>query len=168
MKQVVKKATRITERSKTIIDLVMSSMNMEAELLMTDKISDHSTVQIKIDELVCKRVTTKTVKKLVDYTPVKFKQLLAEYDWDSLLDESVTLNEKSDSLNRWLVDTLQSFVKEVRVTARSAKKWFDEELSEMRKKKEKLYASAVMERSSSNWKYYRSWRNSYLTAIRNK
>lgn len=65
----------------------MSYMNMEAEPLMADKISDHSTVQIKIDELVCKRVTTKTVKKLVDYTPEKFKQLLAECDWDSLAGE---------------------------------------------------------------------------------
>lgn len=54
------------------------------------------------------------------------------------------MNEKADSLNKWLVDALQPFVKEVRVTARSAKKWFDEELMEMRKKKEKLYASAVM------------------------
>lgn len=94
MKQFVKKATRITEHSKTKIDLVMSSMNMEAEPLLTDKISDHSTVQIKIDEFVCERVTTKTVKKLVDYTPEKFRQLLAEYDWDGLSGESVTLNEK--------------------------------------------------------------------------
>lgn len=168
MKQFVKKPTRITECSKTIIDLVMSSMNVEAEPLLTDIISDHSTVQIKIEDFVFKNVTKKTIKKLVDYSPEKFRQLLTEFDWESVADEGVTMNERSERLSGWITSALQSFVKEVKVTVRSAKKWFDEELREIRTKKERLYALAVIEPTRWNWRQYRNLRNVYLATIRNK
>lgn len=168
MKQYVNEPTRITASSRTKIDLVMSSVRVEAEPLLTDKISDHSTIQINVDGLVCEREMKKTVKKLVNYTPESYRRLLAEFDWKSLSGRSVTLNEKSECLNEQLINSLKTFVKEVKVTTRSAKKWFDEELSEMRIKKEMLYATAVHQPTDRNWSNYKNWRNSYQTAIRSK
>lgn len=166
MKQFVKKATRITESSKTKIDLVMSNVQLTAKPLVTEKISDHSTIQVKIDGLFRERAAHKVVKRLVDYSPERFRQLLSEVEWDNLISEGGI--DKCDVLSEQLIRALQSFVKEVKVTERSAKKWFDDELSETRTKKEKLYATAVLEPTDRNWRAYKNWRNVYQSAIRDK
>lgn len=94
MKQFVKQATRITEHSRTKIDLVMSNLVVEAEVLTTNKLSDHSTVEIKIDGLVREKEKHKTVRRFVDYEPEVLRQRLNEFDWESIMDVSLNLVKK--------------------------------------------------------------------------
>lgn len=46
MKQYVKQFTRITDKSRTMIDLVISNCEVQVHVLLDDIISDHATMQI--------------------------------------------------------------------------------------------------------------------------
>lgn len=50
MKQRVNQFTRITERSRTMIDLVITNCDLNVEVLMDDVISDHATLRICVEE----------------------------------------------------------------------------------------------------------------------
>lgn len=157
MKQFVKEATRITEKSKSKIDLVISNISV-----------DHSTLKIEIGELEDKDGECMIVRKIVDYTPEEFRRKLSEFNWASLVTGELSLNDRAKTLSATIIDAIEHFVKEVRVTRRAANKWFDDELKELRTKKDHAYALAVLVPSHNNWAMYRNARNKYLTAIRDK
>lgn len=166
LKQFVKQATRITERSKSKIDLVMSNVSVEASVLRSEKVSDHSTIKIEIDGLRGWDVGCRTVRKIIDYSPEVLRGKLAE--WQHLMRQSTDLNEKARTLSEKIIGAVEQFVKEVKVARRNANKWFDDGLKQMRTAKDHAYALAELVPSQSNWVKYRSARNKYLASIREK
>lgn len=168
LKQFVRQATRVTEHSKSKIDLVMSNLNVEANVLTTDIISDHSTLEIKIEGLVHEKEPQKIVKKLVDYKPEILRQTLNEYEWESILSDNLDLNERTNILSERISAAIQIFVKEVKVNRRNCNKWFDQELKDMRMKKEHLHTVAALEMTHQHWMRYRMERNKYHATIRDK
>lgn len=168
MKQFVKQPTRITERSESKIDLVISNVNLEASVLRSEKVSDHSTIKIEIDGLEDKDGECRTVRKIVNYSPEVLREKLSDLIRDGVMSQNVNLNEKAKILSEKIVGAIEQFVKEVKVTRRTANKWYDEELTQMRVRKDHAYALAVLVSSHSNWVKYRTARNKYLATIREK
>lgn len=135
LKQVVKQATRITETAKTKIDLVMANIGVEAESLQTEKISDHSTISMKVEGFRCEAEHRKTVKVLKNYSPVTFRQLLAEYDWTSEAMAGMSLQDKSNTLIERITTSINSFVREVKIKENGSVGWFDDDLVALRQSK---------------------------------
>lgn len=53
MKQFINKPTRITENSRTLIDLVMSNnYNIKAKMVLDNKISDHNNIEIILNDFL--------------------------------------------------------------------------------------------------------------------
>lgn len=80
----------------------------------------------------------------------------------------MSLNEKAKMSSERIVEAIERFVKEVKVTRRTANKWYDEELNEMRIRRDHAYALASLVSTNSNWVKYQTMRNRYLAAIREK
>ncbi|XP_037049620.1 uncharacterized protein LOC119083914 [Bradysia coprophila] len=146
----------------------MSNVNLEATVLTSDKVSDHSTIRIEVEGLLDRNREYKTVRRIVGYSPEVFLDKLKEVNMSELLNNDMSLNEKSKVLSETIIGAIDHFAKEVRVTTRTENKWYDEELNQMRIKKDHAYALAVLDSSHRNWVKYRTARNQYLTSIREK
>ncbi|KAJ6649282.1 Neuronal acetylcholine receptor subunit alpha-7 [Pseudolycoriella hygida] len=149
MKQYVKSATRITELSKTKIDLVVSNVNVETVVLLCEKVSDHSTIEIKVEDFLNKREEIRFVQRLVNYSADSFRQSLSEYEWKSVAD--LIFNEKVKVLSERIYNCIQKFVKTVKQNKRNCNVWFDSELTELRRKRDSAYARAVLDSNYRNW-----------------
>lgn len=165
MKQHVDGATRITEESKSKIDLVMSNLNVEVEVLLNEKISDHSTLEIKIDGFSAKEEEVEYVDKIMDYSSESLRQWLSEFDWDT---RNKSLNEKANFLTEKLNVCVQRFVKRQVRKKYKLNGWFDGELHEARRKRDEAYAQAVMRSDRREWMKYRRLRNNFLYLLRTK
>ncbi len=121
--------------------------------------SDHSTIKIEIDKC-------RIVRKVVDYTLEMLRAKLTEFDWD--FSEMTSLNEKANTLSERIIEAIEQLVKEVKITRRTANKWYDDELKQLRITKDHAYALAVLVSSHGNWKKYQKARNKYLALIREK
>lgn len=109
VKQIVSEPTRITEFSKSKLDLVMTNCDCEPIVLKVDKISDHSTILIKTN-LFSKEVDSNVyVDRVMAYSKDKFIENLSRFEWDNLGVKS--LNEKTKIFTLRLRDSLSEFIK---------------------------------------------------------
>lgn len=114
VKQLVSKPTRITEFSKSKLDLVMTNCDCEPIVLKEDKISDHSTILIK-KNLFSKEVDKNVyVDRVIAYSKDKFIENLNRFEWNNLGAKS--LNEKTEIFTQRLKESISEFIKSVRQT----------------------------------------------------
>lgn len=153
LKQYVRQPTRITEISSTLIDLVVSNCEVEVEVLLTEKISDHSTMIIRPVMFKNIRINDTMTKKIIKYDKVAFQNNLKKYDWSDF--SNLSVNEKANKLVNILRNEMNKFVNIVKVNVNSDKKWFSKELYELMKKRDDNYKKAVLTSDRSDWKRYK-------------
>lgn len=138
MKQLVTKPTRITKRTRTLIDYVVSNIeNMNVKVLLNEKISDHSTIIFKVKNEVISR--EKKFTKLCGYTKELFVDKLLKIDWSRA--SYLNVNEKADFLTDNLRVCISDFVKTVAIKSNS-KVWYTEELNQQRRDVDDAYRKA--------------------------
>lgn len=166
MKQYVKQFTRITERSRTMIDLVISNSDLNVEVLMDDVISDHGTIRINAEFFDKVNYKHKVFRqRLIGYSKEKLVQSLNQYDWNL---GSKSVNDKADILVNRLSESVKSFVKTVEVKTFSSNAWYDDELMQLLRKKDLAYKEAVIVSNRRVWSTFKFWRNKYQRTIRDK
>lgn len=167
MKQRVNQFTRMTEKSRTLIDLVITNCDLNVEVLLDDVISDHATLRICVEEfdrISC--VDHKVFKqKLVGYSKEKMIEKLNRFDWDIA---SRSLNDKAKILVKKISESVKEFIKTVEVKEYNENVWFDDELVSLRNQKDEAYKLAILMSSSGRWKKFKYLRNKYLRSIRDK
>lgn len=167
MKQRVNQCTRITEKSRTMIDLVITNCDINVDVLMDDVISDHATLRISVeafDKVNCDK--HKVFKqKIVGYSKDRMIEKLSQYNWDVA---SRSLNDKANVLVTRINESVKEFVKTVEVKTYNENVWFDDELVKLRKKKDEMYKEAILVSNSATWKKFKYWRNKYQRSIRDK
>lgn len=167
LKQYVKQCTRITEMSRTMIDLVITNCDLNVEVLMDDVISDHATLRINVDAFDTNSSNNHKVfkQKLVGYSKEKFVEKLSQFNWSIA---SKSLNDKANLLVTRISECVSDFVKTVEVKDYNENAWFDEELVKLRKMKDNAYKEAILVSNCAVWRKFKYWRNKYQRALRDK
>lgn len=82
MKQYVRNATRITKLSKSLVDYVISdNFKLKVNVLTNEKISDHSTIVINLQDGKGLYNINKSVDRLVNYSCERLSSELLKVDW---------------------------------------------------------------------------------------
>lgn len=169
MRQFVQNATRITNLSSTMIDLVISNGETEVEILLDEKISDHCTLEIEsqfIPANIKNIENDTTVVKMVGYSAQKFCEYLSSFDWQCIQEDD--LNKKAETLSSRLKQCINKFLKRVKVQKTNENKWFDNEIGQARKLRDTSFRKAAMVMDRNSWQNYHMARNKYTSLLRLK
>lgn len=162
MKQLVTKPTRITNRTRTLIDYVISNVdNINVKVLLNDKISDHSTINFEVKNEVIKRENK--ITKLCGYTKEKFIDKLSKIEWSASIDLNV--NEKADFLTDNLKLCISDFVKTVTIKEDS-KVWYTAELHRQKQETGDAYKKAYFSNNEQDWIEYNQASKMYAMNVK--
>lgn len=144
MKQLVKSHTRIVERSRTLIDFVVSNhYNLNVNVFLKEKVSDHSTITIDINKKkITKNATAEYKTKIVNYSSEKFRENLASVNWRET--EVMNMNEKANFLVNNLKMCIDEFIKPVKINNHN-KEWYTKQLHDLRNEKDSISESSSNE-----------------------
>lgn len=112
MKQKIKDYTRITQETKTLIDLVITNdKSIEGIVINSDQITDHSTLNIinnknKEEENMYEEKTI-----LSKYNTKTFQEILQKQDWSFEKDINKNCSEKAKQMVNILKNSIESFKK---------------------------------------------------------
>lgn len=151
LKQIISDPTRVTETSRSLIDYVITNdYNMNATVLLSDKITDHSTIVFNVGSVkVCKG---KSVEKLIDYAKEVFVGNLLRIEWEKSY--CLEPNDKLDFLSNHLKNCISEFIKVVKKSNKNSKVWYNQNLEEQRKRRDKLYKVAYITCDQNDWHIY--------------
>lgn len=161
--------TRITDRSATKIDFVVSNKSdaVRCDKLINYKISDHET--IKIDQICDKQMECATEKVLSwkNYSKIDLIDNIRKCDWSRFY--SCDINKKVELINKNLTKSVAPLTKQVIINSNlKPKKWFDSELCQMKKEKIAKYKEWFANKCEEKWNNYIATRNKYNKLIKNK
>lgn len=105
------------------------------------------------------------MKKLVSYTKELMVDRLNDFDWNL---SSKSVNDKAIILVKRLNECVNGFLKKVEVSEYEENGWYDDELVQLRKKKDAAYKEAVLSSGGARWTSFRIWRNKYQRSLREK
>lgn len=155
--QIVKSPTRITDRSQTLIDFIVTNDKyLKCEVHLTPKISDHCLLSINL----------KNDKHYPSKTTI-FKRCMKDYSTDylqnSLLDTAYGGNTGSvDSMANSFTESINFILDEMcpvkKITFKqkySDKEWIIAEIKELMNKRDSLYSKAVYEKTTESWNEFK-------------
>lgn len=170
LKQIVTSETRLTNRSKTMIDLCFSNMRKtEVNVLDEDQISDHANVEIvmKCSMKNANANKYRTIKVTSNYC---YENVINEVEnwcdqWAEV--EHKNVDDKVDWLLNNLTLTASKFTREKSIKCEN--EFFDSHLEAMRLHKNILYKNAQYAESDNEmWKEYKCYKNYYKSEITKK
>lgn len=114
LKQLVNTPTRIVERSRTLIDYVISNhYKLKVNVLLDEKISDHSTIVIDLNKRFKDESKVSYKTKIVNYSTEKFTDNLLSVNWSESY--GMNVNDKANFLVNNLKNCFSEFIQTVRV-----------------------------------------------------
>lgn len=167
--QIIDSATRITNRSATLIDIILTSSESEDLIHGVDtvgQLSDHSLVYVRLnfDRKVLENRTLKS-RSLRRVDRDVLDQLFSVTPFDSLLYvEDVNLKEAT--FTKLLCDLYDHIAPEKLITINNkCKPWFTEAIRLMKRQKDKAYKKFRRTSSPQDWQFYKQMRNATTNAI---
>lgn len=165
-KQIVNEYTRITERSKTLIDYVISNDSEWNVIISSEnKISDHESIILRKDIRCDEKVQKVKIKCWKNYNSAKLSNKLSfEISWNDLA--IADINNKAKMINSALKKSVSELVTVKEIPLRnSANKWYNNELKLLKSKCVTLNVIARHSRSTEDWNMYKGARNLYVKNI---
>lgn len=165
MKQLVRSPTRVTKDSRTLIEYVISNdYNTSVNVLLEEKISDHSTITFSSSsDRNCGHDNKKEmIEKLVKYSREDFMNELKKVDWDVSFD---SVDESADYLIDNLKTCVNKFVKKVRVNAKD-KTWYNDELRRQRMNRDSTYKVAFLTDRADHWEEHKKIAKEYSKNVK--
>lgn len=169
MKQYVDKPTRITQDSRTTIDLVFSNTSVQVQVEYDPQITDHAGIKIALG-------TRKEENKYREYIArnyskfdvSKFKSTLRNI---SNQNYQLEVNGAAAIFVDNIVNTLDKFapkkvVKIPRVW--DGKKWYSDEIAEAAKRRDEAYNEAIYIGDENLWQIFKKQRNAVVKMMREK
>ncbi|XP_036144770.1 uncharacterized protein LOC118646290 [Monomorium pharaonis] len=155
MKQYVDKPTRVTENSKTIIDLVFANKDINVEVKYKPKITDHEWIKVVIN-------TNKIVNKYKEFSGrdysrynadefIKLVESNLEKGYDLDINE-LDINVRAKNLINSIVHALGiSAPKKIfRILKIWEKKWYSKEIEELATRRDEAYRKALYDSTKQN------------------
>lgn len=162
MKQFVTQPTRITKTTRTLIDYVISNLNnLNVNVLLDEKISDHSSIVFKVKNKVLKNNITLT--KLCGYTKESFIHNLTNVEWS--LATGMSVNKKADFLTKNIKLCLSDFIQNVTIKEKN-KEWYNGDLNNQRILRDETYKKAQYTNNLLDWLEYDQVSKSYSLNIK--
>lgn len=159
MKQLIKDPTRITENSKTLIDVVITNnCRVSAKSVLDDKLSDHNNLEIHLNDKV-RNEEGQFEFKVLRYEPDRLNEFLRTLNWNCDNDQSVEARTKTFSEN--IKKCVDEFTTVRRVNDKLQNKWYTEDLQKMKDNVDLAYKLAVYHDTTECWSNYRMKRNRY-------
>lgn len=164
--QLIDYYTRITERSKTIIDLVVTNnSSIKTKCNESAKVSDHESIEIKISRTnMNKNVEFKQVISWKNYSKETFMYILGLIDWSTFY--MLDINGKLQFLCDMLVCVLEQLVESKMIKCDHKNNWYTEELKKLYGEKINLHIKAKITNSFDDIQQYKNVRNRYNYLIR--
>lgn len=166
MVQKISEYTRVTQNSRTIIDFLITNIfGLTYNISKHKKISDHETIEIKIENASTKSKTSEL--KEIEY--YKYNQCETERELKvqkiNELNYVEDINERAHRLDIKLNNTLQKFKVKKQIKVDSVNEWFNEHLNYLKIYKIRAYEKACLVNSNENWLDYKNIRNKYKSFI---
>ena len=168
-KQLITKATRVTETTSTLIDCILTTRSdcvYENDVIPTS-ISDHDMVgfirKSKRDKIPPRTVRSRMYR---NYNHQNMSAELRNHDWNPIY----AINEVNTAW-KYLKDVLlKTFDKHAPIVQRRVKgqfcPWLNSEIYQFMNDRDKALRKARKTKSTADWKYYRKLRNECTTTIR--
>lgn len=159
LKQLVKKFTRVTQNSKTIIDhFYTSDTNFSLKVSGDDCIADHKSLLIyKV-----------TQRKQYDYKEVIDRRLCTEdnivaaiVERKSVLNQTLPFEERAYAIKNIIENSVNSLIRQKFVSTSYAKIWYTPELHQLRRERDIAHSTAQLINDTESWRKYRYIKNKY-------
>lgn len=170
LSQKVKDYTRITDISKTIIDLVFTNdEEAQVEVRRTPKITDHDIISLS----VTKSSQMNNLNKETYYYKFRDLKKINETNIVQILSGKKWLNGEIDHMLDVFNNNIISAVDELapiqtRKSKKLMNKWFDEETKLLIERRDFAYNQARLQSTEERWLVYKELRNLVTTTIRRK
>lgn len=169
MKQYVDKPSRVTENSKTIIDLVFANKELNVQVNYEPKITDHAWIKVVIN-------MSKSANKYKefngrDYSRFNADEFVKMVESNSGIGQELDINVRARKLIDGIVNALDiSAPKKIFRIPKvwEGKKWYAKEIEEQAIKRDEAYRKALYDSTEQNWQQFKIERNAVGKLIRTK
>lgn len=162
--------TRITQNTKSQIDVVLSNLpnKVTCEKIQEEMISDHETIQIKINCDINKENTKpQEVLSWKQYNKDDLIENLRKCEWGVFY--NANLNDKVEILKTNLSNAVAHMLNNVIIKNDiQPKKWFDDVLINLKREKINMRSMWKYTKTDSDWTKYIKIRNTYNKLIKEK
>lgn len=165
LSQIVKRFTRVTQHSKTLIDhCYTNNPRLKAKVVDEPRIADHKLVALHSSH------QERNYFKVVSFDRSKCtKERIQESFRAKILNVdsiSVDLNDRFHAFLQKMEETMNELVTRRYVTPNYSKRWFTQELRQLRTEESIKHNRAVILNDNDSWQQYRSARNEYNRALK--
>lgn len=167
LKQVMKDFTRITENSKTLIDYIISNnQNISAEINIANKISDHETIDIIIDNAEYNdNANSYREVELFKYNKYQYNREIQNIQQIS---ESNDLDYNVYFFDECLENAIKRLTTKKIIKENFKCKWFNDEIRHWKREKINKYQIARIANTTEAWANYKALRNFYKVKVENE
>lgn len=166
LKNLINEYTRITKRSKTLIDYIITNNEaITAECNVNNKIADHESIDIFIE---CDNIEHENQVKeitLFKYNKIRFRNELRSF---LQYDEQSDFNNNVYNFDNVFENTIQRFCFKTKINKNGNNKWFSNDLKMLKREKVFKYQFAMSENTDEAWNNYKIIRNTYKVKIENE
>lgn len=166
LKHLINEYTRITKRSKTLIDyIITNNESITAESNVNNKIADHESIDIFIE---CDNIEHENQVKeitLFKYNKTRFSNEIRSF---LQYDEQSDFNDNVYNFDNVFENTVQRFCFKTKINKNRNNKWFNNDLKMLKREKVFKYQFAMFENTDEAWNNYKIIRNTYKVKLENE
>lgn len=169
MKQYVDKPTRVTNNSKTIIDLIFANKEINVQVVYEPKITDHAWIKVVLN--VSKSENKYKEFSGRDYSKFNIDEFVKIVERNLEMKQDIDINARARKLINSIVDALDTLApkKIFRIPKIwEGKKWYTNEIEELATERDKAYRKALYEDTEQNWQQFKNKRNAVVKLIKIK
>lgn len=166
--QIVKKHTRITQHSSTLIDYIITNdKHISHEVRLTPKISDHSILTVNINgERKGNKITKINKRSFKNYKVENFHDKLIDNNWNNRIsDVNITANLFITTVK----NVLESLCPKIEISIPEKyvnNKWINSDIINKMKIRDTKYEIAVITKCQEDWNSFKEIRNEITAMIR--
>lgn len=169
MKQYVKKPTRVTKDSKTIIDLCFANNKIQVQVMHEPKITDHAWLRIILN-------ANKNISKYREFSGRNYSEFNVD-EFNRLIEDRIgqsqglEVSERAKKFVDNIVDALDNTApkKKFRIPrVWEGKKWFSDDIREAATRRDVAYNNALFDDTQQKWMQFKSERNKVVKLIKEK
>lgn len=174
MNQVVRESTRVTENSRTTIDLVITNIvGVNVKVMHTPKVTDHALLSISL-----KKILNVPPSQVVKHSCVLKRPNMGEEDFDAfnhIMIEQDWCYDKTDVnevANKFVSNMIKGLddiapVRAIKIKVGSKYcPWFTDDISKCRMLRDRCYNKAQLSNDREDWSEYKKSRNLLVNKLR--
>lgn len=168
LKQLINEATRITNNSATLIDLLITNCeDIAFKVNHSPKITDHAflTINLQIPDRGHDK-TTRLIRSFKNYDETIFQRQLINTNWNNSITDVNILAKNLINTIIGCLDTICPITEIVLPTKYADNKWITEDILRVMRERDNAYEAARIENSNDNWNVYKEKRNKVTSMIR--